>query len=175
MFPFLVFRERGLIKSCSSPEDPSEYKISWSYVDRCKFYIHLKSLIVRHFGMVADTALKLQLPGHLQWINLRTEFHKNLPIVQNCLLGCTRMKDDIWMMDCKGSGRNRSWPNLRHCPHICLEGLKKPRRSSIRITSLRVQVWIRDLPNTKQECWPLDQGVRYSIVSCRRHIRSMTQ
>jgi len=76
MFPFFVFRKSGLIKSCSSSEDLSEYKISWSYVDWCKFYIHLKSLNVRHFGMVAATALKLWRRGHLR---LPTEFHKNLP------------------------------------------------------------------------------------------------
>jgi hypothetical protein len=32
------------------------------------------------FGMVAATALKLWLRGHLQYHNLLTEFHKNLPI-----------------------------------------------------------------------------------------------
>jgi hypothetical protein len=59
IFPFFVFRKSGLIKSCSSPEDLSEYKMSWSYVEWCKFYIHLKSLNVRHFGMVAATTLQI--------------------------------------------------------------------------------------------------------------------
>jgi hypothetical protein len=58
MFVFFVFDKNGLIKSCSSFEDQSVYKISWSHVDWCKFYIHLRSLNVRHFGMVGGTGLK---------------------------------------------------------------------------------------------------------------------
>jgi hypothetical protein len=59
MFVFFVFHKNGLYKSCSSSEDLSEYKISWSYVERCKSCIDLRSLNVRHFGMVAATALKI--------------------------------------------------------------------------------------------------------------------
>jgi len=59
MFPFFVYCKSGIIKSCSSPEDLSDYKISWSYVDWYTFYIHLKSLNIRHLGMVAATALKI--------------------------------------------------------------------------------------------------------------------
>jgi hypothetical protein len=33
MFVFFVFDKNGLIKSCSSFEDLSVYKISWSHVD----------------------------------------------------------------------------------------------------------------------------------------------
>jgi hypothetical protein len=55
MFLFFVFCKSGPIKSCSSSEDLSEYNISWSYVDWCKFYNHLKSFNVRYFGMVAAT------------------------------------------------------------------------------------------------------------------------
>jgi hypothetical protein len=58
MIVFFVFRKNDLIKSCSSSEDLYEYKISWSYANWYKFCIHLKSLNVRHFGMVAATALK---------------------------------------------------------------------------------------------------------------------
>jgi hypothetical protein len=74
---FFVFRESGLTKSCSSSEGLSEYKISWFYIDLCKFYSHLKSLNVFHFGMVAATALKLRSRSHLQWHGLPTEVHKN--------------------------------------------------------------------------------------------------
>jgi hypothetical protein len=59
MFVFFVFRKSGLIKSCSSSEDPSEYKFSWSYVDWHKFFIHLRSLNIHHFGMVTAIALKI--------------------------------------------------------------------------------------------------------------------
>jgi hypothetical protein len=58
MFVFFVFDKNGIIKSCSSFEDLSVFKISWSHVDWCKFCIHLRSLNVRHFGMVEGTELK---------------------------------------------------------------------------------------------------------------------
>jgi hypothetical protein len=58
MFTFLAFRKSGLIGSCSFSKDLSEYKISWSYVDGWKFCIHLKSLNICHFGMIAALALK---------------------------------------------------------------------------------------------------------------------
>jgi hypothetical protein len=58
MLVFFVFDKTGLVNSCSSFEDLSVYKISWSYVDWCKFCIHLRSLNVRHFGIVEGTGLK---------------------------------------------------------------------------------------------------------------------
>jgi hypothetical protein len=58
MFVFFVFNKNGLIKSCSSFQDLSVYKISWTHVDSCKFCIHLGSLNVRHFWMVERTGLK---------------------------------------------------------------------------------------------------------------------
>jgi hypothetical protein len=58
MFAFFVFDKNGLIKSCSSFEDLSVFKIAWSHVDWCKFCIHLKSFNVRHFGMVEGMGLK---------------------------------------------------------------------------------------------------------------------
>jgi hypothetical protein len=73
MFVFFVFDKNCLIKSCSSFEDLSVYKIPWSHVDWCKYCIHLKSLNVRHFGMVEGTGL--ESTAH----DLPTEFHKNLP------------------------------------------------------------------------------------------------
>jgi hypothetical protein len=47
---------------------------------KLKFYINLKSFNVRHFGMVAATSLNIMASSHLQWNDLPTEFHKNLPI-----------------------------------------------------------------------------------------------
>jgi hypothetical protein len=52
---FFVSDKNGLIKSCSSFEDLSVYKTSWSYVDWCKFCIHLRSSNGRHFVMVEGT------------------------------------------------------------------------------------------------------------------------
>jgi hypothetical protein len=80
MFPFFVFsRKSCLIKFFLSSEDLSEYKISWSYFNLYNYYIHLKSLNVRHFGMDAATILKLWRRGHVQWYDFSTEFHKSLP------------------------------------------------------------------------------------------------
>jgi hypothetical protein len=73
---FPLFAKNVLIKSCSSSEDLSGYKMSWSYVDCCKFRIHLRSLNVHHFEMVAATSLKTWRLDHLQWHDLPTEFHK---------------------------------------------------------------------------------------------------
>jgi hypothetical protein len=58
MFVFFVFDKNGFIKSCSSFEDLSVYKISLSHIDWCKFCIHLRSLNVCYFGMVEGKGLK---------------------------------------------------------------------------------------------------------------------
>jgi hypothetical protein len=58
MFVIFIFDKNGLIKSYLSFEDLSVYKISCSHIDWCKFCIHLRSLNVRHFGMVEGTGLK---------------------------------------------------------------------------------------------------------------------
>jgi hypothetical protein len=58
MFVFFVFDKNGLIKSSSSFEDLLENKSLCSHVDWCKFYIHLRSLNVHHFGMVEGTGLR---------------------------------------------------------------------------------------------------------------------
>jgi hypothetical protein len=72
MFVFFAFDKNGPIKSYSSFEDLSVYKISRSHVDWCKFCIHLRSSNVCHFGMVEGTGLKST--AH----DLPTEFHKNI-------------------------------------------------------------------------------------------------
>jgi hypothetical protein len=58
MYVFMIVRRNGLIKSCLSFEDLTAYKMS-CYVDWCKFFSHLISLNVHHFGMVEATALKI--------------------------------------------------------------------------------------------------------------------
>jgi hypothetical protein len=57
-FVFLVFHKNGLIKSCWSFEDLLAYKVSWSQVEGHKFFVHLRSLNVCHFGMVKGMGLK---------------------------------------------------------------------------------------------------------------------
>jgi hypothetical protein len=90
MFVFFVFYKNGLIKSCSSFEDLSVHKMSWSHVDWCKFCIHLRSLNALHFGMVEGTGLKVWRRGHLQWHNVPTKFHKNLEIGSKVIRGDTQ-------------------------------------------------------------------------------------
>jgi hypothetical protein len=80
MFVFFVSDKNDLTKSCLSIEDLSENKISCFHVGWCKSCIHLRSLNIRHFGMVEGTALKVWRRGHLQWHDLPTKFQKNLPI-----------------------------------------------------------------------------------------------
>jgi hypothetical protein len=91
MFVFFFFfvDKTGLLKSCSSFEDLSVYKISCSHVDWCKFWIHLRSLNISHFVMVEGTGLKSRRRGHLQWHDLSTEFHKNLPVGSKVIRGDT--------------------------------------------------------------------------------------
>jgi hypothetical protein len=62
-------------------------------------------------------------------------------------------------MSWKGFGNKWSWPNLRYYPAICLEGLRKTSKTSIRIAGLQAEVSIWDLLNTKQECYSLDYDV----------------
>jgi hypothetical protein len=51
----------------------------------CKFSIHLRSLNVSHFGMVAATALKLRRRGHFQWRDLVPNFIKIYHLAQNLM------------------------------------------------------------------------------------------
>jgi hypothetical protein len=57
----------------------SPYKIYLSHVNQCKFFIHLRNFNVRYFGMVEATRLKSMASRSLQWHDLSTEIHRNLP------------------------------------------------------------------------------------------------
>jgi hypothetical protein len=48
-------------------------------------------------------------------------------------------------------GKDRSWPNLMLQSNQVLEGLRKTTKSSLTITDIPAEIWIRDLLNTKQE------------------------
>jgi hypothetical protein len=37
-------------------------------------------------------------------------------------------------------------------PEYAWKALEKPRETSVRIDPFRVEVWTRDLPNTKRQC-----------------------
>jgi hypothetical protein len=61
-------------------------------------------------------------------------------------------KDNRWMMNWKGYGRKRLWPNFRYHTSTCLEGLSKTTKTSVRIACIGTEIWTRHLPNTKQKC-----------------------
>jgi len=44
------------------------------------------------------------------------------------------------MMNWKGCERKWSWPNLRYYPGICLEGLRKTTKNSVRIAGLQAKI-----------------------------------
>jgi hypothetical protein len=58
---------------------------------------------------------------------------------------------DEWMINWKGLGRNGRRLISRKYSGICLEGLRKLPKTSVRIACLRAEFWTRDLPNTNQE------------------------
>jgi hypothetical protein len=49
---FLGFHKNALVKSFSSFENLSAYKISWPHIDWCRLCINIKSLNICYFGMV---------------------------------------------------------------------------------------------------------------------------
>jgi hypothetical protein len=56
------------------------------------------------------------------------------------------------MMNWKGCGRKRSWPNLRYYPYICLEGLKKTMKNLIQHSRSLSQDLSPGLPEYEVEC-----------------------
>jgi hypothetical protein len=56
------------------------------------------------------------------------------------------------MINCKGCGKKWSWPNLRHYPGMCLEGLRKTSKppsgdlvSGSRLEPWTTQIWSRSV------------------------------
>jgi hypothetical protein len=96
MFVFFIFDKNGLIKSCSSFEDLPVYKISWSHVDWCKFCIHLRSLDVRHFGMVEGTGLKSTASRSPSTAWPLLNFIKIYQLVKKLLVGQIDRQTDWW-------------------------------------------------------------------------------
>jgi hypothetical protein len=69
-------------------------------------------------------------------------------------------KDDTWMINWKGCGRNRSWPNFRNYPGIWLGKLRETTKNLSQDSRSPGKAFKRDLPNTEQERETLDYDVR---------------
>jgi hypothetical protein len=79
-FTFLVLHKGALNRSVLSFEDLLAYTSSWFHVGCYKFFIHLRSLNVCHFGMAEATALSISHRSHFQQHGLTTKFHETLLI-----------------------------------------------------------------------------------------------
>jgi hypothetical protein len=80
MFVFLAFHKSGVIKSCSASEDLSAYKISWPHADGESFTStsEVSTSTILEWLKLHD--YKLWCQGYIQWLDLLTEYHTNLPI-----------------------------------------------------------------------------------------------
>lgn len=59
---------------------------------------------------------------------------------------------------------------LRHYPRMCLEGLRKPRETSVKIADIPVEIQAKNLPNKSQEPY------RYaSPLGCKSRIKSNSE
>jgi hypothetical protein len=65
------------------------------------------------------------------------------------------------MMNCKGSGRRRSLPNLSYYLSI-LRATTKILTQNSRYPGKDLNP---DIPNTKRECWPIDKDVRCRTIT----------
>jgi hypothetical protein len=71
---------------CSSLfENQLAFNILESHVDWFRFCNYLRSLHVRHFGVVEDKELKVWHRGHLKCHDLPVEFHKYVPTGSNVI------------------------------------------------------------------------------------------
>ena len=59
----------------------------------------------------------------------------------------------LWITDWKDCRRKWSWPNLRNCAGICLEGLRKTTQCYIRWTHIPAERGIQDTM-TREKCYP---------------------
>jgi hypothetical protein len=73
-------------------------------------------------------------------------------LYQYLRLKSVKWKGDKRMMNWKGFGRKQQWPNFKVLPDICLNGLRKTTKTSIRKAGLQAKIWNQDIPNKKQEC-----------------------
>jgi hypothetical protein len=58
--------------------------------------------------------------------------------------------------------KKRSWPYFKALSQHSRGMTEQSHEiTSVRIADLRAKIWTQDLPNTKQECQPLDHDDRY--------------
>jgi hypothetical protein len=62
---------------------------------------------------------------------------------------------------------------VAYCNGIRLKDCGKPRKTSVRIAGLRSEIWTRDIPNTKQECYQIGSDVRFhQEADCNTFLRN---
>jgi hypothetical protein len=78
-----------------------------------------------------------------------------------CYTASTERLISEWLI-WKGYGRKLSWLNIKVVWVFAWRDWGKPWKPSVRIAGLRAKTWTRDLPNKKQNCWPLGRDVRWN-------------
>jgi hypothetical protein len=61
----------------------------------------------------------------------------------------------------KGTKESNGGVKLRYYHDVCVEGLRKPTKTSIKIACLRAEIWARNLEFMKQECYPLHHEIHF--------------
>jgi hypothetical protein len=89
-FLFCFLHNSGVTESCSSLEDLSAYKISWSHVESCKFCIHLTCLNVRHFRRSWSCEIKIHPSIILNSVASLPNFMHIYKLVQTLFGGYTQ-------------------------------------------------------------------------------------
>jgi hypothetical protein len=71
-----------------------------------------------------------------------------------------------WSMniDLEMYGKKRPWPDLKYCPGICLEKQRKATKVLIRMVGLLSEIWTKDFPNTKQQCYLLSCEIQNYFI-----------
>jgi hypothetical protein len=86
MFTFFWAFHKNRVLKVVYPLNMSAYNISWPRVECFKFFIHLRSLNDRKFGMVETRELK----SVASRLKLLAEFHEHLPTVSKVIYGDTQ-------------------------------------------------------------------------------------
>jgi hypothetical protein len=78
-----------------------------------------------------------------------------------CIASYSTVIGDYWIGN---DWRKRSWPKLRYCVRICLQGLRKTTKATIRVAGFPAENRIRRLPSTSQKRCRFSQLSRYVLI-----------